>query len=126
MTAAHLSRPAGGTYYGRMDLDDEICLCFHVSKRKIVNFLRVEQPRRVSQVSECFGAGTGCGWCRTLLQRYFDEMRAVGELPSDDVSKDEHARGRSRYVREGHGTPPPGATPIDPIGERPASGERPA
>ncbi len=97
-----------------MDLDDEICLCFHVSKRKIVNFLRVEQPRRVSQVSECFGAGTGCGWCRATLQRYFDELRASGELRPDDVSREDYARGRSQYVREGRGTPPPGATPIDP------------
>jgi NAD(P)H-nitrite reductase large subunit len=104
-----------------MHLDDEICLCFHVSKRKIVNFLRVEQPRRVSQVSECFGAGTGCGWCRPFLQRYFDEMRAAGELAADDVTKEEYASGRSQYVREGRGTPPPGATPIDPVGERPAS-----
>jgi NAD(P)H-nitrite reductase large subunit len=100
-----------------MDLDDEICLCFHVSKRKIVNFLRVEQPRRVSQISECFGAGTGCGWCRPFLQRYFDEMRASGELVPDDVSREEYARGRSQYVREGRGTPPPGATPIDPPSE---------
>jgi NAD(P)H-nitrite reductase large subunit len=97
-----------------MELDDEICLCFHVSKRKIVNFLRVEQPRRVSQVSECFGAGTGCGWCRPFLQRYFDELRADGQLRTDDVSKQDYALGRSQYVREGRGTPPPGATPIEP------------
>jgi NAD(P)H-nitrite reductase large subunit len=96
-----------------MHLDDEICLCFHVTKRKIVNFLRVEQPRRVSQVSECFGAGTGCGWCRPFLQRYFDEMRASGELAEDSVTKEEYAKARSQYVREGRGTPPPGATPID-------------
>ena len=100
-----------------MDLDDEICLCFHVSKRKIVNFLRVEQPRRVSQVSECFGAGTGCGWCRTFLQRYFDEMRASGELSPEEVSKDQYASGRTQYVRDGRGTPPPGATPIGPTEE---------
>ena len=41
-----------------MQLDDEVCLCFHVTKRKLQNFLRVEKPRRVAQMSECFGAGT--------------------------------------------------------------------
>jgi NAD(P)H-nitrite reductase large subunit len=96
-----------------MELDDEICLCFHVTKRKILNFLRVEKPRRVSQISTCFGAGTGCGWCRPFLQRYFDQMVAQGEIEPDDVTKTEYAHGRTQYVREGHGTPPPGATPID-------------
>src|SRR5260370_38621812 len=54
-----------------MDLDEELCLCFHVTKRKVINFLRVEQPRRVGQLSECFGAGTGCGWGPPYLQRLF-------------------------------------------------------
>ena len=92
-----------------MDLDDEICLCFHVTKRKIVNYLRVEQPRRVSQISECFGAGTGCGWCRPFLQRYFDQAQAGPVMP-DEVSKGDYARGRASYIRAGGGTPPP-ATP---------------
>lgn len=52
-----------------MDLDAPICLCFDVSRRKIIRFIKVEKPRRASQLSECFGAGTGCGWCRPILER---------------------------------------------------------
>ncbi len=52
-----------------MELDDELCLCFHVTKRKVQNFLKVEKPARPSQMSECFGAGTGCGWCRPFLSQ---------------------------------------------------------
>ena len=52
-----------------MDLDAPICLCFNVSRRKIVRFIKVDKPRRASQLSECFGAGTGCGWCRPILER---------------------------------------------------------
>ena len=109
-----------------MDLDDELCLCFHVSKRKVVNFIRVEQPARPGQLSECFGAGTGCGWCRSFLHRLFDEAVARGETrrdpnqPADEtipgaqeLSAAEYSRRRSAYVRAGGGTPPPGATPID-------------
>lgn len=97
-----------------MQPDDELCLCFHVTKRKVANFLRLEKPRRVSQLAECFGAGTGCGWCRPFLQRMFegtsDDTVAVGpELPSAD----EYASGRSAYVQSGGGVPPPGATPTD-------------
>jgi NAD(P)H-nitrite reductase large subunit len=95
-----------------VELDDEICLCFHVTKRKVLNFLRVERPRRASQMSECFGAGTGCGWCRTLLQRHFDAAAAGGTLDADEPTREDHARQRARYVRAGGGTPPPGATPL--------------
>lgn len=99
-----------------MEIDDELCLCFHVSKRKVINFLRVEKPARAGQLSECFGAGTGCGWCRTYLQRLFDEAASGGPTQPNDPSRDEYARLRAKYVRAGGGTPPPGATPVDDTG----------
>jgi len=96
-----------------MDLDDELCLCFHVSKRKALNFLAVEKPRRASQMSECFGAGTGCGWFRPYLRKLFEaaqRKQAMTEVELPDVA--EYAAGRTTYVKAGHGTPPTGATPI--------------
>ncbi len=96
-----------------MELDDELCLCFHVTKRKVINFLRVEKPKRASQMSECFGAGTGCGWCRPFLHKLFAEAVEGGSLEEELPTKDEYARMRTKYVRDGGGTPPPGATPID-------------
>ena len=95
-----------------MDLDDELCLCFHVTKRKVVNFIRVEKPQRPSQMSECFGAGTGCGWCRPYLHKLFQAAVEGGETQPDLPTAADYARQRSRYVREGGGTPPPGATPV--------------
>lgn len=97
-----------------MELDDELCLCFHVTKRKVVNFLRVEKPVRAGQLSECFGAGTGCGWCRPYLQRLFEEAVSGGSTTADEPSRGEYARLRAGYIRAGGGTPPPGATPIEP------------
>lgn len=94
-----------------MELDEELCLCFHVTKRKVINFLRVEKPRRVGQLSECHGAGTGCGWCRPYLQKLFES--AAHAQPADLPSASDYADSRAHYVRAGHGTPPPGATPID-------------
>ena len=94
-----------------MELDDKICLCFHVTKRKLLNFIRVEKPRRASQLSECFGAGTGCGWCRPFLKRSFEQ---TGKSDAEaEPTANEYAQMRTRYVRAGGGTPPPGATPID-------------
>lgn len=95
-----------------MQLDDELCLCFHVTKRKVCNFLRVERPRRAGQLSECFGAGTGCGWCRPYLERLFQEAVEGRVTQRDEPSAAEYARLRSRYVRAGGGTPPPGAAPL--------------
>src|SRR5436853_6739470 len=91
--------------------DDELCLCFHVTKRKVVNFIRIEKPKRVAQLSECFGAGTGCGWCRPFLQRLFEEAVAGGETSVDLPSAEDYARRRGKYVREGGGKPPAVAPP---------------
>lgn len=95
-----------------MQLDDEVCLCFHVTKRKLQNFLRIERPRRVAQMSECFGAGTGCGWCRKYLEKMFDAYAAHSEI-ADDPTPADHAKLRASYIKSGGGTPPPGATPIE-------------
>jgi bacterioferritin-associated ferredoxin len=100
---------------GPMELDDELCLCFHVTKRKVLNFLHVEKPRRASQMSECFGAGTGCGWCRPYLQKLFEaaQKNSMTAETSDLPDASQYAAGRTQYVRSGGGVPPPGATPID-------------
>ena len=96
-----------------MHLDDELCLCFHVSKRKVLNYLRLERPRSAAQLSDCYGAGTGCGWCRPFLRKLFDSAQ---QGPTGDVElpgAQDYAHQRSGYVRQGGGTPPPGATPIE-------------
>jgi NAD(P)H-nitrite reductase large subunit len=96
-----------------MELDDQLCLCFHVSRRKVINYIRIEKPRKATQLADCFGAGTGCGWCRPFLEKMFQQ--AQQERPGDVElpSADEYAHNRSNYVREGGGVPPPGATPVD-------------
>ncbi len=69
-----------------MDPDDELCLCFHVTRRKVENWLRVNRPAKASQLSECFGAGTGCGWCRPFLRRLFDHSEQSRNAASDQES----------------------------------------
>ncbi len=96
-----------------MQPDDELCLCFHITHRKVANYIRIEKPRRPAQLSECYGAGTGCGWCRPFLKKLWEEWSANERSTSGMPSADEYARDRSTYVRAGHGTPPAGATPID-------------
>jgi len=71
-----------------MEPDDELCLCFHVTKRKVDQYLRKHRPVVASQLSECFGAGTGCGWCRPFLQRLHEQSRREqqGDTTGADVT----------------------------------------
>lgn len=110
------------------DWDREVCLCFHVTKRKLLSFLRVERPRRPSQLADCFGAGTGCGWCRPYLERLFQQERTGGEdLPMPPA--EQYAAMRCDYIRRGQGVPPPG-DPLRPLAElntpRPVEGAPPS
>jgi NAD(P)H-nitrite reductase large subunit len=59
--------------------DDTVCYCFHVPKRKIVNFCRNQKPRHASQISDCLSAGTGCGWCVPLLKKMHKEICGTNE-----------------------------------------------
>ncbi len=94
-----------------MDLDDELCLCFHVTKRKVRNYIRVEKPKRPGQLADCFGAGTGCGWCRPFLKKMFEQAQQESGAEASLPTLEEYARMRSSYIAEGKGTPPPGAAP---------------
>ena len=100
-----------------MQLDDTICYCFHVTKRKIVNHLRVHKPRRASELSQCGGAGTGCGWCVSYLKRYFAEYETAGRVGQDELTPEEYAKQRAGYIRAGQGTPAAGAIPLPDDGE---------
>lgn len=85
-----------------MELDDKVCYCFHVSKRKIVNFIRKQQPRRASQISECGGAGTGCGWCVPYLKRYFEQAQQNGVVAQEpELTPEEYSALRKQYIQDG-------------------------
>jgi bacterioferritin-associated ferredoxin len=94
-----------------VELDDTVCYCFHISKRKIVNFIRINRPRRASQLSECGGAGTGCGWCVNYLKRSFAESQQAA-VDLDAISAQDYAQQRAAYIKAGHGKPAPGAIPL--------------
>lgn len=100
-----------------MDLDATVCYCFHVTRRKLVNFVRRTKPKVPSQLSECGGAGTGCGWCIPFLKQIFNQETAGGVTELERLTPEEYERRRADYIRAGKGTPPPGAKPLPPSAE---------
>jgi bacterioferritin-associated ferredoxin len=95
-----------------MDLDAKVCYCFHVTRRKLVNFTRINRPHVPSQLSECGGAGTGCGWCIPFLKQIHQQTMSGTECELEKLTPEEYERMRAAYIRAGKGKPPPGATPL--------------
>lgn len=84
-----------------MDPDHELCYCYHVSMRKLVNYARREKLTVPSQMANCLNAGTGCGWCIPFLTRIFETAGSSDELRLD-ISPEEYAGKRAAYRSEGH------------------------
>jgi NAD(P)H-nitrite reductase large subunit len=95
-----------------MNSEQKVCYCFHVTRRKLENFVRRERPKVPSQLSQCGGAGTGCGWCIPFLKQLFQAAVSGGETELERLSPEEYEQRRAAYIRAGKGTPPPGATPL--------------
>ncbi|GMU36470.1 MAG: (2Fe-2S)-binding protein [Phycisphaerae bacterium] len=80
-----------------MQPDDLVCYCYHVPLRKLLHFARRERPQRASRMSQCLGAGTGCGWCIPFLEKIAadpDGCRLISESPDD------YAARRRAYILE--------------------------
>ena len=81
--------------------DDHVCLCFHVPKRKVVSYCKRERPAVASLISECLGAGTGCGWCVPYLKRLHQQCADGVEEPDLPVNPETYAKKRKTYRQTG-------------------------
>jgi bacterioferritin-associated ferredoxin len=76
--------------------DDKICYCYGVSLRKLVAFARRVRPQRASQMTECLGAGTGCGWCIPFLKKIAADP---DRFELEELTPDEYAERRKSYIQ---------------------------
>lgn len=84
-----------------MGPDDKICYCYNVPYRKLWSFAIRRKLHRASQLSECLGAGTGCGWCIPVLQRIFENSQApVPKNAPPDSTPAEYALSRQKYIQD--------------------------
>ena len=84
-----------------MNSDQKVCYCFHVSRRKLENFVARTKPRVASQLSECGGAGTGCGWCIPFLKQLFAQAQPGQAIELDTISPEEYEQQRTAYIKNG-------------------------
>jgi NAD(P)H-nitrite reductase large subunit len=89
-----------------MNVEQKVCYCFHVSRRKLVNYVRLNRPKVASQLSECGGAGTGCGWCVPFLKQIFEQAVRGGETELERLTPEEYEQRRAEYIAAGKGKPP--------------------
>lgn len=64
--------------------------------RKLMNFSRRVNPVHPSQMTDCLGAGTGCGWCIPFLIKIAQDPDA---FPLDDMTAEEYAAKRKSYIK---------------------------
>lgn len=83
-----------------MGPDDDVCLCFRVPLRKISTYLNNENPSKASLISECLGAGTGCGWCVPYLEE-LHRCHVEGEPLELNESVETYAERRKTYNKTG-------------------------
>ena len=87
-----------------MNPDDEVCLCFRVSLRKIRTYLAREDPPVASLISECLSAGTGCQWCVPFL-KHLHAQHQRGEVPDLRVSPEQYTKSRLEFHQSGERNP---------------------
>ena len=87
-------------------LDREVCVCFHVPLRKLAKFHRLRRPKLATQFSECYSAGTGCGWCVPFLKHLFEQLEE-GLPPELELSPEEYMSKRAQYHKDQKKNPPP-------------------
>jgi len=87
-----------------MQPDDHVCLCFGVSLGKIQSYLAREDPKVASLISECLGAGTGCGWCVPYLKDLHAQHQA-GQRPTIIGTPQDYQEGRLSYKKTGQREP---------------------
>ena len=84
-----------------MKPSDDVCLCFHVPLIKVRSYLAREDPPVASLISECLGAGTGCGWCVPFLKSLHKQALDGVEDPDLPHSPEEYAKRRAAFKATG-------------------------
>tara|TARA_B100001123_G_C14593163_1_gene742807 strand:+ start:143 stop:400 length:258 start_codon:yes stop_codon:yes gene_type:complete len=79
-----------------MHNQDYVCVCYKVSLGKLKRYIDREKPKVPSQLADCLGAGTGCGWCRPFLDKIHSQY-ASGNPVELKVNFEHYKQKREAY-----------------------------
>ncbi len=81
-----------------MDKYEYVCVCHRVSLGKLESFMQRENPKVASQLSQCLGAGTSCGWCIPFLEKIY-KKHAAGETVCLHTDSRKYLEQRKMYTK---------------------------
>jgi NAD(P)H-nitrite reductase large subunit len=79
-----------------MEKEDHVCVCHRVSLGKLTMYIHRENPKVASQLSQCLGAGTSCGWCIPFLEK-IHKQHIAGDTIALSVDSEKYAKCRKEY-----------------------------
>ena len=79
-----------------MEKEDHVCVCHNVSLGKLIMYMRRENPKVASQLSQCLGAGTSCGWCIPFLEK-MHKQHVTGDTVALSVDSEKYAKCGKEY-----------------------------
>ncbi len=82
-----------------MNKNEYVCVCHRVSLGKLRSYIKRENPVVASQLSECLGSGTSCGWCIPFLNKLY-ECYVAGKIMDLEIDTDVYLEQRKAYNRE--------------------------
>jgi len=62
--------------------------------RKLLNFARRVKPQKASQMTQCLGAGTGCGWCIPILKKIAHDP---DQFQLEEITPEQYEQDRKTY-----------------------------
>jgi NAD(P)H-nitrite reductase large subunit len=81
-----------------MEKEDHVCVCHRVSLGKLIMYIQRENPKVASQLSQCLGAGTSCGWCIPFLEK-MHKQHIAGDSITLSVDSENYVKRRKEYKK---------------------------
>ena len=82
-----------------MNKKEYVCVCHRVSLGKLQSFIMRKNPKVASQLSECLGSGTSCGWCIPFLEK-LHKQHLSGETMELTIGYEGYTKRREVYKQK--------------------------
>ena len=67
--------------------DRTICYCYQVSKNRLVELIKSNNVKAISEIRRLTGASTGCGSCRFEVEEILEEVTAKINRETEQIKR---------------------------------------